>query len=399
MSKPDEEPGLICFLLPLPEPIGFPHHSIYEFDEPIKINTASPVPFFLTPETPPVPGRTSGDVCTSLRVWQYKAKTTQLSEHFQALTAVFEVITGVSTPNRQQVFDIDTSITVIEAVTRLLAPTEDGITEAFDRCVARVDNAVRAYGLVTGLAAMSVTKQRLPDVVIYMTKELLDDRWSEWSLLKLSDNMVIRYAPPDLDIESQRRVVAFAAGMLDNDPVLSYLELSAEARRAHEREGDTRAAAIYAETACEVLLDGVLQSLLWEGGISPQGAAAEYFTLSWTLARRVKSHATFAARLGGGHWTLTGDGPVAHWYSYVAALRNRCVHAGYRPSTEEIARSDKSKKELRDYVAKRLHRRQGIYPKTASLFTELAQRGADFSNDRKSFSLWLEEFKAAASGE
>lgn len=399
MSEPEKEPGLICFLLPLPEPIGFPHHSIYEFDEATTIATPDPVPFFLTPDTPPMPGRSSANVCTSLRIWQYKAKTTQLSEHFQALTAVFKAITGIDTLASQSVLNIDTSITVAEAVTRLLAPTEDGVLAAFDRCMARIDNIVRAYGLVTGHAAASVTKQRMPDVVLYMTKEVLDRRWSAWSPLKLSDNMVIRYSPPTLDVESQQRIFTFAAGMPDNDPVVSYLELSAEARRSLQREGDTRAAAIYAETACEVLLDGVLQSMLWEEGMISEDAAAQYFTLNWTLARRVKSHVTFAARLGGSHWTLAGDGPVANWYSNVAALRNRCVHAGYRPSAGEVAVADKSKKALRDYVAKRLQQRQGVYPKTASLFTELAQRRPNIQDDRKSLSEWLEEFKAAAARE
>jgi hypothetical protein len=133
--------------------------------------------------------------------------------------------------------------------------------------------------------------------------------------------------------------------------------------------------------------------MLWEEGTSPDDARDLCFNPNWTLARRIKSSETYASRLGGSHWKLGGSGPVANWYNNVAALRNRCVHAGYRPTSEETERAIKSKKELGNFIAARLKQKRRTFPRTASIYTNTAPRLPSLQNDRKEFSGWLAEFR------
>ena len=396
MPVDDRQPELIAFFLPLPEPVGIPHGNCIEFDEDIVIAGADPLPIYLTADTPPIPGRSADKVSTSIRIWQVKSKMVQMAEQWTAVSATVRAVMGSPPDTSRLDFDFETPITVAEAVTRLLEQTEKGITAAFDRCLTRVDSIIRAYGLATGHAVAPVTRQRMTDAIPYLTRHPLSQEWSAPSLFLLGHNEVRRYVPPMLDERTQEGMLSYLGSQLENDPVLSYLELSAEARRAFDREGDTRAAVIYAESSCEVLLDGVLKALFWEDGLNPS-AAASFFASNLGLAKRIKSNKAYSPRLGGGDWTFDGQGPIAHWHSSVAALRNRCVHAGYRPSNDEALAASIAKGELAAFIADRLKQKQKQYPKTGSMFTNTVRTLPTWKSDRTEFSRWLSDVNSRLS--
>jgi hypothetical protein len=229
-----------------------------------------------------------------------------------------------------------------------------------------------------------------------MTREALSDTWSGTSAIDLGHyNEIRRMVPHDLDADSQQRMLSTLSAMAIEDPVVPYLELSSEARRAFDREGDSRGAVIHSQAACEVLLDSVLQALLWEEGMAPSDAAKGFFSSNSALGGRLRRSDTYASRLGSGNWRLDGSGPVATWYKNLANLRNRCVHAGYRPTSNEALAASRAQHDLRDFVADRLVDRQRRYPRVASIFTSRARLVDTRNQDIADFGAWRVDFVEA----
>jgi hypothetical protein len=98
-----------------------------------------------------------------------------------------------------------------------------------------------------------------------MTRNALSEEWISISAFDLGHyNDIRRFIPHDLDKVSLEKMISSLSAMAIGDPVVPYLELAAEARRAFEREGDTRTAVIHSQAACEVLMESVFLALLWE---------------------------------------------------------------------------------------------------------------------------------------
>src|ERR1035437_1816625 len=353
---------LIVFFIPLPEPIGVSHGSIYSFDEGSIVHGIEPIPVLTQHGSPPIPGRMSNELFVSLKFWQVNSSLVQFIEQVRAVTKVLHVVRGPM-PATEDNPEVEVIQTVIEAVTQLTEETVEGISSAFERCVKRINEVAIAYGLTLDHAIVPVTPQRLPQFVTYLTRDAYSETFSSISMYDLGHyNDVRRFVPPELDDDAQATLHSMIAATVIGDPVIPYLELSAEARRSLFREGDTRAAVIYSQAACEVLLDSVLQAMLWEESIPPSDAARTFFGHNSSLGTRVRNSNAYAPRLGTGHWRLDGSGPVATWYTDVAALRNRCVHAGYRPTYGETEGSLAAQLALRDFVADRLVDRQRRFP-------------------------------------
>jgi hypothetical protein len=334
----------------------------------------------------------SNELMVSLKFWQVKSPLVQFVEQVRAVTKVLQVVRGPMSEVTDNP-DVDGFQTVVEAVTQLTEETAEGVSLAFERCVKRINEIVIAYGLALNHAIAPVTPQRLPQFVTYMTRNAYSEEFSRAAIFDLGHyNDVRRLVPPELDNETQATMISMIAATVIGDPVLPYLELSAEARRSLHREGDTRASAIYSQAACEVLLDSVLQAMLWEESMLPSDAVKKFFAQNSSLGARVRNSNTYAPRLGTGHWRLDGSGPVANWYSNVAALRNRCVHAGYRPSHGEAKAGLEAQLALRDFVADRLLDRQRRFPLAASLFTSRAPRSSSRRQDIANFGDWQTRF-------
>lgn len=115
--------------------------------------------------------------------------------------------------------------------------------------------------------------------------------------------------------------------------------------------------------------------LLWEESLSEDNTEEAIDVLTGDLARRVRSH--YHPRLGG-QWVLRGAGPLSRWYEVTAGLRNRVVHRGYRPSSNEAESSLQALHDLEKFIADLLAERSQRYPRTAVAMlgaNGLAQRG------------------------
>ena len=127
------------------------------------------------------------------------------------------------------------------------------------------------------------------------------------------------------------------------------------------RNGDTRAAAIYAAIAAESLLAEVQLHLMWEEKRTPEEVAN-----SWTESLDTRVKTEFHTRIGG-NWGPTASGPIGRWNRAVSALRHRVVHAGYTPSFEEAKDSIEAVRLLVEYLCDRLAANGVVtkYPRTA----------------------------------
>jgi hypothetical protein len=386
-------PVLIAFFIPLPEPVGIPQGSTYSFDEGSVLPDIEPLPVFVIKDSAPIPGRATNQLFVSLKFWQAKSTFVQLIEQVLAVGRVLDVVRGPLAEPHEDDLNLECPLTVVEAVTQLTEATPLGISAAFDRCLARVHEVGFAYGLATRQALAPITLRRLPPFITYMTRNALSDEWIATSAIDLGHyNEIRRLVPHDLNDETQQSLLSALSAMAIGDPVVPYLELSAEARREFDREGDNRAAVIHSQAACEVLLDSVFQALLWEEGIMPADAVTGFFATNSTLGGRVRRSDTYAVRLGSGLWRLDGSGPVATWYVDLADLRNRCVHAGYRPTNDEALAASRAQFGLRDFIAGRLVDRQTRYPRVASLFTERARKVETRNQDIADLQAWRDEF-------
>lgn len=242
----------------------------------------------------------------------------------------------------------------------MLLPGDEAVESAFDKCLGRVSQLVTAYGLVARASIAPPALPKLPMFIYYAIRRPDAVSFDELNVLHLHDNDALRHLPAPVD--DVAHVMHFVGELEVGGPRVAYMQLSAEARRFFDREGDSRVAVIMAETACEVLLDALLGCLLWEEGVSPKDAAEAYFSQS--LAGRIKRH--YGPRLGA-NWSLRGRGKVASWYIDLAGLRNRCVHAGHVPSRDEALAASRAERALVDFVMSRLKARSAIYPRSASI--------------------------------
>ena len=320
----------------------------------------------------------------------------QLQEQLRAATLVAHAETALGKkPGKEPSTEgIDSEVTVISAVSPLLngaAPVAD----AFLLCLSRINQFAVSYGIATRQSVSRVTQAKLPMLIPYATRRFDSTSFDEISVLQLRANDVLRHKPsPPKNVDE---VMHFVSELEVGGPRVTYMQLSAEARRFFDRDGDARAAVIIAETACEVLLDGLLSAALWEKGISPPDAAAGYFN-NRDVALGVRLKRSYAPLFGGPHWKLDGNGPVASWYLNVARLRNRCVHAGHSPTRAEALGASRAERDLLEFVMLLLKQKASAFPLTALIFGAAVADGSERHRTIGDFVTWqrkLAEARAA----
>jgi hypothetical protein len=378
---------LATFFIPLTEPLALPHAMTIGFEEDGESGLAEGTPGWVVENVPTSPGVSLARNFVSLRLWHAKSSMVQIREQFAVAARVARAVTGGREERAQGDDDgCISTLTVIEAITPVLGG-DTPVEQAFDRCLARVSQLATAYGLASKQSLAPVTRARLP-MFVHVAYRWSDSRsFDESDLFTLNYNDVLRHQPVPVQ---EARVAHFAGELQLGGPLVSYMQVSAEARRFFDREGDARAAVIMAQTACEVLLDGLLSAMLWEEGVSPADASTNYFQVA--LASRVKKH--YSTRLAGGPWTLEGRGPVADWHTQLAALRNRCVHGGYTPSHDEAIKASQAELALLEFVMSRLRAKRAIFPR-ASLLFGLPNPAGDRTRDIAEFLGWRRLFAGA----
>lgn len=445
-------PRVVTFVLPLPEPLPFAHHSTYFVQTGDVIDEFRGAVGYVDERLDkPLPGPAVQGV--SVRFWQVEAPVgltpadeagpnvlraikpdllpTERPDGQEPWRGIseeeFAVLTKGRGPQWESVSYSDLNLskppinytTVAELTTFVrrhpaLGPDPDGL-DPFTRCLYRLQQLVRAYRLADhGTLVGRLGYQRLPPMVFHFWRDPTDAETGGFLgdakalLLNHANTLGLGIARQPVDQETHNAINHFVGRLGVHDPFVLAAEHLHDGRRSFQTEGDTAASALNYAMASEILLDGLLGHLLWEEDVergSPDldRAAAE---LSRDLARRVRS--SFHHRLGG-DWSTTGSGPIASWRRDVAHLRGRIVHRGYRPSLAESDSCSRAAVQLFTFVKERLAERMLTYPRTTFVLLQgegLRRRGlwprfepwARAHEGEPDYGLWYSQWRDAVDG-
>ncbi|MEV7374676.1 hypothetical protein AB0O51_27820 [Streptomyces sp. NPDC090301] len=376
MDDPDEAqaavgPLILTFLVALPFPCPLPHGAVISKLLPGTVEGLEGIEARATQDGPALPSTAQGRPFVSLKFWQLKERQSGTSMNLQALAQVCAEITGKPLPE-QDFADgtVDAYRTVVEMVTvhsaDRLHPQETALREAFVRC----------FDVLTDVSSMAklvmphshpVAASEQTAVALWLARTVAGSYADGWM-------GVMALTPPSgplgsvLDETEMTRLNAHLHRFWDGSPFELAMERSTEANRAFRREGDYRNAVVQAAMFAEIVLTSTLALMLWEEQLDTpsidKAVAVFDFSRGGGLATRVKTE--YAPRLGG-VWDSTSPGPVHDWSHAVAALRNRVVHRGYRPTYQETETALAAADELLEFVKARLAHRVTRYPRTALL--------------------------------
>ena len=275
-------------------------------------------------------------------------------------------------PGMDQLQDPDTTIEALHTVVEITAPALDAseaeLTRVFDEAVDAISRVQRAYAQVTGHDVDLLTRERCPMLlpVFAHPPDVPPDQWHQHlKLFAVNTNFETHpKGSPPLEDEKLEQIDDVHGGFAEQSLFVSVGEFLTDARRAFNRYGDARSALINSALACEVLLDELLGSLLWEEGERPEDWST-YFDEN-PLLQRVRSNA-YSGRLRG-DWRLNVGGPIADWSNHIRSLRNRLLHTSYVPTAFEARSALESTVGLMGYLAGLLRDVTARYPRTAFMY-------------------------------
>jgi len=428
----------IMFLMPLPEPLPFPHGEVFSFLGEKHPHLAG-IRIRQTPETPPLPEDAEGRIFTSLRFWQRlvdaEAELERETEGVDAVVrsivppeeyaklrehpaedesareewdagdpeAQHEVLRAFGLPEEEIEGLIESELprdyqTIVEAVTPLVEVDGplDPVSAAFDRCVDRLAQLSSSYRRAAHQPIARITPERLPFSVYYLTYGIGDPKtnWSHGLFLAHMSAPELLVLPPATP-EQVEDIKRHLAASLQQHPLTPYVDRVVDAQHAL-RLRDTANAVVLAQVGAEIFLDAVLGLLLWEEAASPQDVAENEFASD--LTPRVRN--LFAPRLGG-DWNLRGAGPVGDWKRQLYELRGRVIHGGYEPSRSEAGRALDALGALEEFAKTRIVEKRNQFPKTALIVLGpdgltrrdgWSRRIRDFAEQNHDNN-WLEDYK------
>jgi hypothetical protein len=377
--------------MPLPDPLPFPNGLIQTFTF-----EASVVPglegMMMAQTLDHGPVESSGHQFASLRFWRAPPSDPMRGMEAEAVDYVMRLVLPAELLQGGESRSVDPPpadhTTVVEAVTVLDPAEEDPMTEAFERCFGLIGSVLRSYRTYAKVSMPSLTRERLPPLLLYATRTAASPpEWGGLGLFLLHTN--VDYVPEPMTKAELDEMQGYMMVLSREHPLALFSDFSLEAQVALERDGRYGEAISLIQTSMEVLFDGVLGLLLWETKSDPEEVARRIFRGS--LFRRVT--AQLAPRLGG-DWSVEGEAPIAQWRAAIARPRNRIVHTGYRPSYDEAVRARTAGGRVEEFLMERLVEQRRSYPRTALLL--VSERGL---RRRGGMDRFMREFVARADEE
>jgi hypothetical protein len=370
------DPQIIVFALPLRDPLPIASKSTFTRDFG-SLNFPALDSWEIRPTEDLSPLPTQGDAIrfVSLRFWQLSSNAED--ETKSLLDDAMKVLTVAGL--RSDHLDSDdppfsheeSYRTIVEAVTIVL-PGEDP-SDALTLCVSALCDQIRAYRVASKARISELTYERICPIIPYFQRTLTNTLSSSGPSLLLLAHANVTTPAPDFMGESEMAAVMQSLSRLSmRDPLIIYAERRLEAEISLFRDGQYAEAAIQAAIAAEVLLTAILSLILWEEGLAGKPRQEAMQILGMDLSRRVR--ASFHPRIGG-IWSFSQEGPVKSWRDSTAALRNRVVHGGYRPTKHEAQASLTAIIDLERFVCDRLAESRSKYPRTA--LSMLGRAGLD----------------------
>lgn len=227
---------------------------------------------------------------------------------------------------------------------------------------------MRAVRMATTAALPDLTARRMPVAVPVRYAEVRDGElhWTDTAYDLFTDDLVERTLPqPIVPREVVDRVGQAFGALTWGRPsaiILNHIVRGESAARV----GDDVGALLAYATACEVAIVNLSLALRWEHGHDAVDVARDLREVSAS-----KMVTSLCHWLGAG-WSLDSPGPARSWFVDIAQVRNRIIHAGHRPTHEQLRAAHDTVGEFMTHIAKRLVVKWKECPKTLALFVSRA---------------------------
>lgn len=248
---------------------------------------------------------------------------------------------------------------------------------------------MRAVRMATNAAIGDLTQGRLPLMIPVRYAEVADGgtlRWTAAWYDVCSDELVKRVLPQPIVSGTAAESIGEAFGQITwgrpGAVVFDHIKRGDSAKFY----GDDVGALLAYATACELAIVNLTLALAWEDGVRAEDAARTYRDMSVTTMLTSLCHPL------GGTWSVDKPGFSRDWRVHVAEVRNRIIHAGFRPTPIDVARARHALEALMTTIPKRLVGKWRRYPNTLAL---LVSRGSvDLYASKKAHSKIVESLEA-----
>jgi hypothetical protein len=264
---------------------------------------------------------------------------------------------------------------------------------AFHRCLEALSDFLRVHYFVYNDTRIRPVGIQDVGAVVYMGQYKPEGDTPVWQFVR-PIFMLFGHAwsyPSNRDIAADGRQLAAVYHQLKDNPFFTSKEWHRRAVHARQYSGDAIDAVVSLQTSMESMLYATWRMLLVDQGKS-----------SVQISNIVTADSPYRpllvrdlSRLLGGRWdTDAVDTAVGKYWHRLYLLRNRTVHAGYRPSWADGETAYEAYNEMRDFVNERLFQRYRTYPRTL-----LAKLGGEGLRRRGWYTAWMEDFISRAESE
>lgn len=251
----------------------------------------------------------------------------------------------------------------------------DEVTRAFDYAVSELNILLRAVAIARHEPLRLVTRESIPPMIPTATSET-----KPWEMIDKTElpaaealsifnvNWNIPTAPDDAQDHDQLNTWIDAAlvSLSTTGPFTTYGDFRREADLSFFQEGNYRTAIILYASACESLLDELLQHNLWEQNLRPEEAAKKFLTGRGSprgIVDLAKNQlGKFYSDSG---WGRDTPDVIDKWITCVADLRNQAIHDGYMPTSGELRTCVETVNDLVEFLADQVFAVRIMRPITA----------------------------------
>lgn len=223
---------------------------------------------------------------------------------------------------------------------------------------------LRAARMSTGAPINELTYGRLPLAIPVRHADVVDDAkltWTDERYDVLDDEVMNRVLPQRILSGPNADRIGEAFGQITwGRPGAVQLDHIKRGDSAAFHGDDIGALLAYA-TACELAIVNLTLALAWEDGMQPADAARKYRDMSATKMLTSLCHPL------GGNWSVDDPGFARDWRIHVSEVRNRIMHAGFRPTHNEVAYAHQALEALVTAIPERLVGKWKRFPKTLSI--------------------------------
>lgn len=274
----------------------------------------------------------------------------------------------------------------------------DEITRAFDYAVSELNILLRAIAMALDEPLRIVARESLPPMIPIATSDT-----KPWEMIDKTDlpdvesfsifnvNWNIPIAPDSTQEHAQLDTWIDAAlvNLSTTGPFITYRDFRREADLTFFAEGNYRTAIILYASACESLLDELLQHNLWEQNLRPEEAASKFLNQRGSPRGIVDLVKNELGKFYSG-WGRNTPEVIIRWITYVTDLRNQAIHDGYLPTSSELRTCVETVNALVEFLADQAFETRTRRPITALAF--LGRAGLESRGG------WDEQFSSYEAG-